>query len=237
MRTKRSLLLLIVIVAFSTTGKAQYLNIQHHADFGKDRHYFTTTLEGLGFDDWGSWFGFIDADHKSLRSGTGSADWQMGVQLIYFELSRYFNLSKWLPGRFFQNLEATLQYNDSPAAFIQPAYLAGVVWDNLFPKYAYAHLEFLLRKEEQQQLAWQITGVWNKDFHIGKTNWSFQGYFDYWKNDAGLWWMSEPQLLVNLHSMGISRRFWLGTEWELNWSQNGSTNQMNPTLFIRYDFK
>ncbi|GBD93471.1 hypothetical protein BMS3Abin05_01054 [bacterium BMS3Abin05] len=233
---KKGIILTFLILGISINSQAQYLNIQQHADFGKERHYFTTTLEGLGFDGWGSWFGFIDADHRSLTSHTGSSDWQFGVQFVYFELNRYFNLSKILPGKVFQNLEVTIQYNDSPASFIQPAYLAGITWDNLFPKYLYAHLEFLLRKEEQQRLAWQITGVWSKEFHLKQTLWSFQGYFDYWANDAGLWWMSEPQLLINLQPLGISKRLWMGTEWELNWSQNGSYNQINPTLFLRYDF-
>ncbi len=229
--------LALVLLLFSVEiAKAQYLNLQQHADFGKQRHYFTTTLEGLGVDAWGSWFGFIDADHRSLRAGTGTHDWQVGVQLVYFELNRYFNLGSLLHSSALRNAEFTVQYNDSPAEFIRPAYLVGFVWDNLFPRALYAHLEFMLRKEEQQRLAWQITGVWTKDFHAGNLLFNVEGYFDFWKNDVGLWWMAEPQALVNLKFLGISRRFWLGTEWELNWSQNGSYNQINPTLFLRYDF-
>jgi len=217
-------------------ARAQYLNLQQHADFGKRRHYFTTTLEGVGIDAWGSWFGFIDADHRSLTSGTGTHDWELGVQCVYFELNRYFNLGHWLKKPALTSIEWTIQYNDSPADFIRPAYLTGFVWDNLFSRYLYAHLEFLIRKEEQQRLAWQLTGVWSKDFHVGRFLLNLEGYFDFWQSDDGLWWMSEPQFLVNFSSLGLNKRFWLGTEWELNWSQNGSYNQINPTLFIRYDF-
>jgi hypothetical protein len=236
MRLKWAALGWVGLLLWATNGHAQYLNLQQHADFGKTRHYFTTTLEGMGVDAWGSWFGFIDADHRSLTARTSSHDWQLGVQFVYFELNRYFNLAPLFSAPALKNWELTVQYNDSPADFIQPAYLAGVVWDNLFSRYLYAHLEFLLRKEEQQRLAWQLTGVWSKDFHVGNALFNLEGYFDFWQNDAGLWWMAEPQALINLKFLGMSRRFWLGTEWELNWSQNGSANQINPTLFIRYDF-
>ncbi len=218
------------------SGRGQYLNLQHHFDFGKDRHYFTNTLEGLGVDSWGAWFGFIDVDHKSLRSGTANHDWQIGTQLIYFELNRYFALGKLLRISGLKSWDFTLQYNDSDADFIPYAFLAGLSWNRLFAPGLDSHLEFLLRQEEGQKLGWQLTFVWFKEWQCCGETCQWLGYFDWWQNDAGCFLMAEPQLVANLKFLGLGKRFWLGTEWEINLAAASEKNSVNPTLFLRYDF-
>ncbi|HHM24171.1 MAG TPA: DUF5020 family protein [Bacteroidetes bacterium] len=228
--------LVVMIFGGWTIARAQYLNLQHHFDFGRERHYFTNTLEGLAVDGWGAWFGFIDVDHRSRRSGTAGHDWQPGAQLIYFEINRYFGLSKFFSASWMKSWDFTVQYNDSDAGFIPYAYLIGFSKNGILGKWLDAHLEFLFRKEEGERPGWQLTGVWFREFHVGQWPWQVSGYFDLWKNDFGRFFMAEPQLLFSLRPLLGSRRFWLGTEWELNWGEEPQYRSINPTLFLRYDF-
>jgi hypothetical protein len=226
-----------VLLLFLTSNvQGQYLNIQHHLDFGKDRHFFTNTLEGLAFDDLGAWFGFIDVDHKSNKSGFEGGNWQLGSQLIYFEINRYFSMGNILKSNTLKNLDFTIQYNDSDADFIPHAYLLGFSVNQIFPSFMDAHLEFLFRQEDKQKAGWQLTGVWFKDWNLFGLNWQFLGYFDWWKNDFGRFFMAEPQLVFNLESIGLGKRFWFGTEWEINLGEDSDYNSTNPTIFLRYDF-
>jgi len=229
-------LLTVFLFLLANEADGQYLNIQHHLDFGKDRHYFTNTLEGLAFDKNGAWFGFIDVDHRSARSGSATHDWQPGAQLIYFEINRYFSLSRLIHLKQVSSWDFTLQYNDSDAGFIPYAYLFGLSWNNIFSPFLDAHVEFLFRQEEHQKPGWQFTGVWFKTWQFLKTDWQFLGYSDWWKNDAGKFFMAEPQLVFNLKNLGLGKRFWFGTEWEINIGEKSSYNSINPTLFLRYDF-
>ena len=215
---------------------AQYLNLQQHMDFGKNRHYFTTTLEGMAVDNYGSWFGFIDVDHESKSSGTANSNWHLGAQLIYFEINRYFSLRGLSNNAFLQRWDITVQYNDSDAAYIPMAYLIGISCNRILGNFCDAHLEFLLRKEEKQKLGWQLTAVWAKEFHLGRGRWQLCGYFDWWKNDSGKFWMAEPQILFNLEQLGIGSRFWLGSKCEINIGPQNSNNSVNPTIFLQYDF-
>jgi len=228
--------LLVTMICWTGNAVPQYLNIQHHFDFGKNRYYFTNTLEGLALDDWGAWFGFIDVDHRSSRNGTGTKEWQLGAQLIYFELNRYFSLARWFSSPFLQKWDFTIQYNDSDAEFIPYAYLVGFSVNQVAGRWMDAHLEFLFRKEEGQKPGWQLTGVWFKEWHFLGHTWQFLGYFDWWKNDFGKFFMAEPQLVLSLERFGLGKRFWFGTEWEINIGEDPGYNQTNPTLFLRYDF-
>ena len=144
-------LLAVFLFLLVTEADGQYLNIQHHLDFGKDRHYFTNTLEGLAFDKTGAWFGFIDVDHRSARSGSATHDWQPGAQLIYFEINRYFSLSRLIHLKQVRSWDFTLQYNDSDAGFIPYAYLFGLSWNSVFSSFLDVHIEFLFRQEEHQK--------------------------------------------------------------------------------------
>lgn len=218
------------------SANAQYLNIQHHLDFGKNRHYFTNTLEGLAFDDLGAWFGFIDVDHKSSLNGTAEKEWQIGAQFIYFELNRYFSLNNILKNETLKNWDFTVQYNDSDADFIPYAYLIGFSWNQRFTSFIDAHVEFLFRQEENQKAGWQLTGVWLKSWKMAGLDWQFLGYFDWWKNDYGGFFMAEPQFVFNLEPIGTGKRFWSGTEWEINLSKVSGYTSTNPTIFLRYDF-
>jgi hypothetical protein len=55
----------VLFFAFALTLSAQ--NIQQHYDFGKDRDYFTTTLEMFKPDEYGSTYFFVDFDYNALR--------------------------------------------------------------------------------------------------------------------------------------------------------------------------
>ena len=229
---------ILTALLFATTSAAlaQYLNLQQHMDFGKNRHYFTTTLEGLAVDSWGSWFGFIDVDHSSKTSGTADTDWHPGAQLIYFEINRYFSLQGLSKSAFLQRWDFTVQYNDADVDYIPTAYLIGLSCNRILGDICDVHLEFLLRQEEKQKLGWQFTGVWFKEFRLSGWRWRLCGYFDWWKNDFGRFWMAEPQILCSLEKLGIGQRFWLGSEWEINIGPEDADDSVNPTLFVQYDF-
>ena len=114
--------------------------------------------------------------------------------------------------------------------------MIGLSRNQIVPSLFDAHIEFLLRKEENQKFGWQFTGVWFKEWQMFKAKWQFLGYFDWWKNDFGRFFMAEPQLVMNLKPLNLGEKFWFGTEWEINIGEDSSYNSTNPTIFLRFDF-
>ena len=65
---KKVLLVAAATLAFGLVAKAQ-TNLQMFYDFGKDRQFVTTTLEGFYNDNWGNTFFFIDHDFDFKGNG------------------------------------------------------------------------------------------------------------------------------------------------------------------------
>jgi len=82
---KPTFFIVFLLVSFPLTAQ----NLQLHYDFGKDRKFFTATLEMFKPDTLGSTYWFVDFDHNSgfgyeLRS----------MSSAYWEISREF----YIPG-------------------------------------------------------------------------------------------------------------------------------------------
>ena len=79
--------LVLAFFAVSLAFGAFSQNIQTHYDMGKDRGYFTTTVEMFKPDKTGNTFFFIDMDY-------GSGGVKNSPSLAYFEIARCFTLGK-----------------------------------------------------------------------------------------------------------------------------------------------
>ncbi len=216
-------------------------NLQVHYDLGKDRKYVTTTLEMFKPDAWGSTFFFVDFDYNSNDVE--------GVSLAYMEIARAikfwdspFALQIEYDGGFgqYSTPEATYAYQ------INDAWLAGgqYTWNN--PDYSRIFTLQLLYKNirAKNDLAFQITGVWNLQFMDRKI--TFMGFADFWREDNSFRegsigmdftrtkfvFLAEPQLWYN-----FNQHFSAGGEVEV--SSNFAGNQgfmVNPTLALKWAF-
>lgn len=221
-------LLLFFFLAFIANTFAQ--NLQLHYDFGKDRHYFTSTVEMFKPDEYGSTFLFIDMDYN--RGGNNS------VSLAYWEIARYINLP------FAGKLSATVQYNDGmlhikgtnmdvPLGHI---WLAGVSHP-IDLGFVTLGQDFLIRKDylSENKIDGQLTTTWFVPFLEGKI--SFTGFMDIWSTKQGgnskIVLLSEPQLWYN-----IDKHLSVGSEIEIsnNFIPLETAVQVNPTLAVKWTF-
>ncbi len=216
---KESMLIvpLIISTAFSQ-------NLQVHYDFGKDRDYFTTTIEMFKPDEYGATFFFVDMDYNNPGNKS--------ISLSYLEIARYIDL------KFINNLSATVQYNDGVA----PWGSLGQVWLTGFTYpidlgFIVLTTEFLFRHEYQSSFPdFQTTFVWFKSFYNDRL--SFTGFLDIWsddKNDKGekeLIFQSEPQIWYN-----IDKHLAVGGEVEISKNFLPTDNwEFMPTLGVKWKF-
>lgn len=228
MKKKLFFALLLCTVAF-TTANAQ-TNIQVFYDFGKDRHYITTTLEGFYNDKWGNTFFFIDYDYylkkdteRSFPAGT------------YFELARCLN--------FWQNsavapLSLQVEYNGGVynKYGINHAFLTGIDWF-LHSKDFRNTLNFkLLYKyivNKDQKVPMQFTAVWGLQDLFGAKGLRFSGFVDVWNELDQVVVLSEPQLWYNCGT----EHFNIGGEVELGYNFGGAQGfTINPCLGVKWVF-
>ncbi len=218
------LLLITALPAFSQ-------NVQFHYDFGKDRHYETTTLEMFKPDKWGSTFWFVDMDY-------GSNDVK-GVSLSYFEIARGL--------KFWDNpFELHVEYNGGFGQFmpggayqINDAWLFGgnYTWNNADFTRVFTLQAMYKSIRNYNKESFQITGVWGLHFFNKKV--SFTGFADFWREEQVLdskstnfIFLTEPQLWYN-----VTDHFSFGSEVEIssNFSQNKGF-MVNPTLAVKWNF-
>jgi hypothetical protein len=221
---------LIVFMFLILAGRAFSQNLQLHYDFGKDRKYFTSTIEMFKPDEYGSTFFFVDMDYN--RGGNNS------VSLAYWEISRYVNLP------FVNGLSATVQYNDGmlhikgtnmdvPLGHI---WLAGLSYPiNL--GFVTLNTDFLFRKDylSENKADGQLTTTWFVPFLSGK--FQFDGFMDIWstkqsgENKVVL--LTEPQIWFNL-----TNHLAVGSEVEIsnNFIPGENSVQVNPTLAAKWNF-
>lgn len=200
-------------------------NIQLHYDFGKDRKYFTSTIEMFKPDEYGSTFFFIDFDYNAPGNNS--------IALAYFEIARYLTI----PGT--GGLAGTIQYNDGTAPWgpLGHIVLAGASYPiNL--GFVTLNTDLLLRKDYLSEgMDYQLTTVWFKPFFEGKL--IFTGFLDLWSGDY--WYtdgkelvlLTEPQLWYNFDS-----HFAVGGEVEIsnNFIPLKDKIQINPTLAVKWNF-
>jgi len=220
---KKSILFFFFLFAFSTFAQ----NFQLHYDMGKDRKYFTSTIEMFKPDEYGATFFFVDFDFN--RGGNNS------ISLAYFEIARYINI----PG--VKGLSGTIQYNDGTAPWgpLGHIWLGGASYSFDVP--FGLSVDLLARKDYLSDgLDGQITVVWFKPFFDGKL--TFTGFLDIWTytnatDEKDIVLLTEPQLWYNL-----GKHLAIGTEIEISHKFlppdiNGEYKlEINPTIAAKWNF-
>ncbi|MBO8131363.1 MAG: DUF5020 family protein [Candidatus Marinimicrobia bacterium] len=190
-----SVTLLIPILLFSQ-------NIQIHYDLL--REHFTTTFEGIFFDNYGYTFGFVDIDYNNR------VDRFKNASLAYYEIARYFLVKGG------DDLYFTFQYNDglTNRFSFNPVWLTGLQY-----KVMGLPMDFLFRKEiGTDGLTIQLTVVWF--YEIKRFN--ISGYIDIWNTGNGypkgrIAFMSEPQFWYKL-----TPNIYIGGEIEISVNFSGA---------------
>jgi len=219
---KKSIFLAVVLLSFSTFAQ----NFQLHYDMGKDRKYFTSTIEMFKPDEYGATFLFVDFDFN--HPGNKSAS------LGYFEIARYIALP--LPVK---NISATIQYNDGTAPWgpLGHVWLAGLSYPVNLGIFV-LNTDLLYRKDYFSKGSdLQVTCSWFIPLLEGKI--SFTGFFDVWSvmnfatDSRDFVFISEPQLWFHL-----GNHLALGGEVEIsnNFIPGKTEVQLNPTVGFKWNF-
>ena len=226
MKTIGFLLLLMVV-----TILAESQNVQLHYDFGKNRHYLTSTIEKYTPDQYGSTFFFVDFNYD--KNGPTSAYWEISRELksgkTPFSIHLEYN----------GGLNTALQFNN--------AYLFGgsCSWNGVdFKKGISFTAMYKLIQGNEQPHNFQLTAVWYLLLFNDKI--SLTGFADFWQEkhvvsadgfvadfkDASFTFLSEPQLWYRLN-----KTFSVGSEVELSYNFAGVARfNVCPTLAMKYNF-
>lgn len=238
----KKFLLAVLFAGFISAVSAQ--NVQLHYDMGKNRGYFTTTVEMFKPDKYGSTFFFIDMDY-----GSGGVE---GVSLAYWEIARAIKFSQTSPialhaeynggmGQFF------ISENTYGAYSINSAWLGGLEYSWNASDFSRGFTLQTLYKNirGKHDASFQLTGVWYVNFANNKL--SFTGFADFWREDnvfnlgsfenpdlkeTKYVFLSEPQLWYN-----FNKNFAVGSEVEVS-SNFGGLEGVNvmPTVAAKYTF-
>ena len=215
--------ILLFVLLLGSAAFAQ--NIQLHYDLGKDRDYFTTTIEMFKPDEYGATFFFVDMDFDNPGNKS--------ISLAYFEIARYITI----PGA--SGLSATVQYNDGTAPW---GPLGHIVLGGLsYPidlGFVTLNTDILFRKDYLSNGSGaQLTTVWFVPFLEGKI--TFTAFLDLWTGDY--WYtdgtqmvlLTEPQLWYN-----FDNHISVGSEIEISNNFLPLTDgiQVNPTVAVKWNF-
>jgi len=223
MHMKKILVLLVLAGGFVMTH-AQ--NVQLHYDMGKDRGYFTSTVEKFAPDAWGSTFFFVDFNYSSK-----------GPKEAYWEISRDLKTGK-------SPLALHVEYNgglhaDSLVSFqINNAYLGGISYSFNAKDFSKGLTLMALYKYIQGNESpnnFQLTAVWYAHLFNGKL--TLSGFADFWREKNAFLgtdyvFLSEPQIWYN-----FSKMFAVGSEIELGYNFAGVKDfKVCPTAAVKYTF-
>lgn len=227
----KRLLFVAVFMMFVSLVDAQ--NIQLHYDMGKDRGYFTSTVEMFRPDKTGNTFFFIDFDY-----GVGDVE---GVSLAYFEIARVFTLGKSPFGWHGEYNGGFGQFKATPfngAYTIHNAWLTGIDYSWNASDFSRGFSLKALYKNiantiDDKPHNFQLTAVWYLNFLNGKM--SFTGFADLWKEKTAfgdMIFLTEPQLWYN-----FNKNFAAGGEVELSSNFAGMDGfKVMPTVGLKYTF-
>ena len=89
--------------------------------------------------------------------------------------------------------------------------------------------------------AWQLTICWAESFELWKNKFVFKGFADYWFNNDGSVFITEPQLrlpMSNFVKNGFLNDSTIGVEIEITHDFFGSSYgwEINPTIFWEIKF-
>lgn len=181
---RKTILTLGIAFAALTVAKAQ-TNIQVFYDFGKDRKFVTTTIEGFYNDNWGNTFFFVDHDFNNRLDGR-----LISPNGTYMEIARCLN--------FWQNtvmggLSAHIEYNGGIYSkyAINNAVLAGLDYfihskdyrNTLNLKVLYKWIDYRDNPGFKSNVPMQFTVVWGLRDLFGAKGLTFSGFADFWWQD------------------------------------------------------
>lgn|SRR5574344_166387 len=220
---------------FAMEAKAQ-TNLQTFYDFGSDRHYLTTTLEGFYGDKWGNTFFFIDHDYNSRSSTDNHIYAPSGT---YWEIARCLNFWQ---GTAMAPVSLHIEYNGGVynGYTINNAYLAGIDYsihssdfkNTLNLKVLYKYIDYN-NSSLKSKVPMQFTMVWGLQDIFGVKGLRFNGFADFWweehtlyKDNAGTIlpetantvFISEPQIWYNVGSLFGCGNLNVGSEIELSYN-------------------
>lgn len=212
--------------------KAQ--NVQLHYDMGKDRGYFTSTVEMFKPDKLGNTFFFVDMDYN-----VGDVK---GVSLAYFEIARVLTLGKSPFGLHAEFNGGFGQFAASPfngAYTINNAWLGGLdySWNSADFSRGFSLKVLYKNIREKHDASFQLTGVWYANFLKNKI--TFSGFADFWREDnifgektTEYVFLTEPQLWYN-----ATKNLSLGTEVEFSNNFGGLEGfNVMPTVAAKWTF-
>jgi nucleoside-specific outer membrane channel protein Tsx len=217
--------------------------LQLHAELDREPvgdDILTATVEHYSEWTYGDNFFFLDIE--------GQPGSRTSADTLYFEYAPRLSLDRMVghkiaPHELLGETYLTLQYNDSDRNFINRVWLAGVSFDFAFqPNFGYSNLSFLLRDEKTQDTGYQLTYAWGQPFNLAGQDLVFQGFADYWQNDATEVFLTEPQLRWQLSNLvgqsSVLSKAAIGTEVEISHDFFGNSYgwEVNPTLFFAMTF-
>ena len=252
MKTRIGLFAAALALAATATGAAAQTNIQVFYDFGSDRNYVTTTIEGFYNDNWGNTYFFVDHDFSSSSGST------YGLGGTYMEITRCLN--------FWQNtalspLSLHIEYNGGVynTYEISNAFLAGVdlflhskdMRYRLNLKVLYKWIDYT-EDDFRSMVPMQFTAVRGIDNLFGLKGLNFSGFADFWWEDHYLYsdhygeilpevshciFSTEPQLWYNVGRHFGCENFNIGTEIELSYDFGSARGfWCRPCLGIKWEF-
>ncbi len=229
----KKLILASLLLAYSTVFMAQ-TNLQLHYDFGKDRDYFTSTLERFKPDANGSLFYFIDFNYSA--NGPIEAYMEIARELKFWDapFSAHIEYNGGLHYQTASGVVPAFGFN------INNAYLLGGTYSlnsQDFSKGISLTASYkLIEKHATDPHNFQLTAVWFMHFFNRKL--SFTGFADFWRekktyfpsgNNSAFIFLSEPQLWYN-----INKTLSVGGEVEFGYNFGAIEGlRINPTLGIK----
>ncbi len=230
---KKLLLLFLLLGTLKIYGQ----DIQLHYDLGKDRKYFTTTVEMFKPDKFGSTFFFINMDYNVDKvKGVSAAYWEISRDLKFWQLPLLFHVEyNGGFGQFYAN-------NEERAFTINDAWLTGITytWDNSDLTKGFSVKALYKYIRDKTNLSYQLTGVWHADLLNEKV--LFEGFVDFWREnkdfnfdgitDTKFVLISEPKLWYN-----FTDHFSCGSKIQLtNNFSSVKGFRVNPTIAVKYVF-
>jgi hypothetical protein len=218
-------------------------NLQLHYDLGKERKFYTATLEMFRPDSLGSTYWFVDLDFNFPGS-------PRSMSATYWEISRDFYIPWLKKNPSLKNLGFHLEYNDGFTAFKDSGEMMGAAsYNSVFlTGFSYpvkigkvgitTQALFRMPRGMDGFPDFQLTLVW---FHpVFRNKVLITGFIDFWTQDK----LAEPDKKEVV--IQTEPQFWfmilpklaIGSEIEIshNFPKGPKPWQINPTVAFRWEF-
>lgn len=225
--------ILAAVALFCTMKGVAQTNLQVLYDFGSDRKFVTTTLEGFYNDNWGNTFFFIDHDFGKDVEGR-----EHSLNGTYMEIARclnFWNKSAIAP------LSLQVEYNGGVYRQydINNSWLFGLdyfIHSKDFKNTLNLKALYKTIANTDQDVPMQFTIVWGFQDLFNVKGLRFSGFADYWWENRGIF-ITEPQLWYNVGQHFGCPNLNLGGEVELS-NNFGSYDgfKCNPCLGAKWVF-